>query len=173
MRNTRRLTRGRRDGDAANRMLRKLLKLFRSDHGDSGAFAERLAADWLHRERSFAVVARNWRNPRDERQEIDLVCRDGNVLVFVEVKARVADALVPGYFAVDQRKKRALLRAYKSYLARLQPKPLTFRFDVVEVAIPRTHRVRGGSNQVENNPGDQPVVQHYENVPLFSKHYRG
>lgn len=154
-------------------MLRKLLKFFGSDRGGSGAFAERLAADWLRRERGFAVIARNWRNPRDERQEIDLVCRDGNVLVFVEVKARVADALVPGYFAVDERKKRAVLRACKAYLARLRSKPLTFRFDVVEVAIPRAHRVRTGSDQAENRPGEEPVVQHYENVPLFSKHYRG
>lgn len=140
-------------------MLRKLLDLFRPDRGDAGAASERLAAEWLARERGFAVVARNWRNPRDRREEIDLVCRDRGALVFVEVKARSASALVPGYYAVDRRKKRVLLRACKAYLARLRTKPLTFRFDVVEVSLPDGAR--------------HPAVLHFENVPLFPKHYRG
>ena len=33
-------------------------------------------------------MARNWRSPRDRRDEIDLVCRDGDVLVVCEVKTR-------------------------------------------------------------------------------------
>ncbi len=130
---------------------------------------ERLAADWLQRERSFRVLARNWRNPRDERQEIDLVCRDGDTLVFVEVKTRVADARVPGYFAIDGRKKRALTRAFKGYLAQLRRKPLTFRFDVVEVALPRAQP----STVLGASPDEPPALTHFENVPLFSKHYEG
>jgi putative endonuclease len=71
-----------------------------------GRRGERLAADFLHqRERVRAMVARNWRSPRDRRDELDLVCRDGDALVFVEVKARAATALVPGYHAMDERKK--------------------------------------------------------------------
>jgi putative endonuclease len=112
----------------------------------------------LQRERGFVVVARNWRAPRDRRQELDLVCRDGDVLVFVEVKARAANAMVPGYYAVDARKKRVLRRAIDAYLARLAPAPRTFRFDVVEVAT--------------GAEGAAPEILHFENVPLFSKHYR-
>jgi putative endonuclease len=145
-------------------MLRRLLDYFAPDSGGSGARGERLAADWLRRERGFAIIAQNWRNPRDERQEIDLICEDHEVLVFVEVKARVADALVAGYFAVDARKKRVLTRACKAYLARLRSKPRTFRFDVVEVAIPRNSGIAEPA---------APIVRHFENVPLFSKHYRG
>src|SRR5258706_15330185 len=105
-------------------MLRLLKNFFpgqaEPDCGDKG---ERLAAEWLQRERRFSIVTRNWRNPRDRREEIDLVCRDANVLVFVEVKARAADALVPGYFAVDKRKKRVLRRAVGTYLRMLREKP--------------------------------------------------
>src|SRR5690606_6398984 len=119
---------------------------------------ERHAAEWLRRERGFALVARNWRNPRDRRQEIDLVCRDGEVLVFIEVKARGEGALVPGYHAVDRRKKKVMRRAIDAYLSRLTPAPRTFRFDVVEV----THAVGGG----------EPEVLHFENIPLFPKQYR-
>ena len=122
----------------------------------------------MKRERGFSVVARNWRNPRDEREEIDLVCRDADTLVFVEVKARSSRALVPGYFAVDARKKRVLLRAAKAYLARLNPKPRTFRLDVVEVAI-LPQRITGGGASAE----DAFEVLHFENVPLFSKSFRG
>lgn len=123
--------------------------------GDQG---EQLAAEWLERERKFVVVARNWRSPRDRREELDLICRDGEALVFVEVKARAAGALVPGYYAVDGRKKRVLRRAITAYLASLREKPHTLRFDVVEVSLPVG--AAGG-----------PEILHFENVPLFSKHF--
>jgi len=126
-----------------------------------GETGERLAADFLRRERNFKLVVRNWRSPRDRRAELDLVCRDGAVLVFVEVKTRTAGALVPGYFAVDRRKKRALLRACGAYLAQLAARPDTFRFDIVEVALPGD-----GVDGV-------PVVRHFANVPLFPKRFRG
>ena len=126
----------------------------------AGERGEALAEEWLRRERRYTIVARNWRSPKDRRHEIDLVCRDGEVLVFVEVKARSAAALVPGYFAVDRRKRRALLRANQSYLAQLKVKPRTFRFDVVEVSLPVTGTTA-------------PHVLHFENVPLFSKRFRG
>lgn len=144
----------------------------KSEAASVGSRAEREAADWLCRERGFAVLTRNWRNPRDEREEIDLVCRDGEVLVFVEVKARAADALVPGYFAVDKRKKRVLLSVTRAYLARLRPKPLTFRFDIVEVAIGPAERTAGlGSGRTPPEP--KLEIRHFENVPLFPKRFQG
>lgn len=123
----------------------------------AGSRGEQLAAEWLRRERGFAIVAQNWRSPRDRRDEIDVVCRDGEVLVFVEVKARAAGALVPGYHAVDERKKRVLKRAAETYLAQLAEKPRTFRFDVVEVSL---------------GAGGDSEVLHFENVALFGKHFQ-
>jgi putative endonuclease len=128
------------------------------DTGGAGAEAERRAAAWLERERGFRILARNWRSPRDRRDELDLVANDGDVLVFVEVKSRPAHALVPGYFAaVKRRKKKAVLRAARNYLSTLRAKPRTVRYDVVEVA---THA--GGA---------EPEVRHFENVPLFTKEF--
>lgn len=124
----------------------------------SGADGERLAAEWLRRERGFAIVARNWRNPRDRRDEIDLVCRDGEALVFVEVKTRTTAALVPGVHAVDAAKKKVLHRAAKAYLGLLRERPATFRLDVVEVSFPPT-------------APRTPQILHFENVPLFSKFF--
>jgi putative endonuclease len=62
---------------------------------------------------------------------LDLVARDGEVLVFVEVKARRSEAFGGARCAVDARKQARLIRLAARYLAvhRLQD-PLC-RFDVV------------------------------------------
>lgn len=120
---------------------------------EAGRVGEIRAERFLRRDRGYSVVARNWRRPGDRRDEIDLVCRDREALVFVEVKTRVRGALVSGYHAVDWRKRRALRRAIRAYLSLLRLKPRVFRLDIVEVEI-------GGA------------VRHYENVELFSKYYR-
>jgi putative endonuclease len=140
-------------------MLRLLRALFSRRPSGAGERGERLAADWLRREKNFSIVVRNWRNPADRREEIDLVARDGEVLVFIEVKTRAADARVPGYHAVDARKKRVLRRAVGTYLAQLRVKPRTFRLDIVEVAQPA-------------DPKAAPEILHFENVPLFPKHFQ-
>lgn len=130
-----------------------VLGLRRETTGERG---EREAAALL-KKLGFRIVARNWRRPGDRRDEIDLVCMDGEIVVFVEVKTRAAAALVAGYHAVDKRKKAAVLRAATAYLRALNPRPHTWRFDVVEVAV----TVEGGLE-----------TRHYENVELFSKHFR-
>lgn len=133
--------------------LRRIFK--RAEPGERG---ERLAAAWLQRERGFRIVARNWRSPRDRREEIDLVARDGEALVFVEVKARAAGAIVSGYHAVDARKRQVLRRAIAAYLAGLRTKPVTVRFDIVEVALPAD----GGAAE----------IRHFAGIPLFPPHWR-
>ena len=145
------------------RALLARLRRLAPDAPSSGARAEALAAETLAA-RGWRVLARNWRNPADRREELDLVCADGEVLVFVEVKARAAHALVPGYFAVDARKKKVLLRAARAYLRGLHQPPRTVRFDVVEVAL--------DGNGPAEGPGGPPVL-HFENVPLFPRHFRG
>ncbi len=122
----------------------------------AGARGEQAAADFLRARHGFAIVTRNWHSPRDRRDEIDLVCRDGDVLVFVEVKARAEGALVSGFEAVNERKKRALRRAVHAYLGALKPPPRTFRFDVAEVTLSDRLPVQ---------------VHHFENVPLFPPGY--
>jgi len=128
----------------------------RTERAADGARGEQAAADFLSARQGFKVVQRNWRNPRDLRDEIDLVCLDKEILVFVEVKARAEGALVSGYHAVDKRKKRALRRTVHAYLGQLDHPPRTFRFDVVEVTLSARLPAQ---------------VLHFANVPLFSKGY--
>jgi len=134
--------------------LKRLLTRLFGANRSRGEKGERVAAKFLRREQGFSIVARNWRAPRDRRAELDLVCRDGDVLVFVEVKTRNARALVPGIYSVNGRKKRALLRSCEAYLRLLKHRPRTYRLDVVEVAWPAA---------------GTPKVLHFENVPLFPK----
>jgi len=124
-----------------------------STRAERGSYGEALAADHCRWELGYRVIARNWRCKRDE---LDLICRDGEVLVFIEVRARSAEALVPGFYSVDRHKKAVLRRACGRYLKQLQNPPKYFRFDIVDVAICKDGR------------GE---VRHYANVPLFHKHY--
>lgn len=56
----------------------------RGRNGAVGQYGEQVAARWLV-ERGLVLLDRNW---RCRQGEIDLVLRDGNVLVFCEVKTR-------------------------------------------------------------------------------------
>ena len=123
-----------------------------------GEAGERLAERYLRREKGFKRIARNWRNPQDRREEIDLVMKDGEVLVFVEVKTRAMDALVPGYHSVDASKRKILRRGIAAYLRGLSTPPVTHRLDVVEVGWPAE-----GSK-------DEPRVRHIERVALKPSH---
>ena len=117
-----------------------------------GHRGERKAARFL-KDKGLRIITRNWRSGRNE---IDLVAWDGPVLVFIEVRTRRAAALISGYHSIDKRKKRALARVCKAYLAALSHPPHSFRFDVVEVRL--------------GKEGDL-TVNHYENIPLFHRHY--
>lgn len=143
-----------------------------------GVAGERAAEAHL-RAQGWRVLTRNWRNPADEREEIDLVCEEpagpgdaAPTLVFVEVKARVAGARVGGYQAVDKRKKAVLLRACRAYLARLRPAPRHVRFDIVEVAHGAGAALRAEVAAMRLAPGvfserDGRLVWHHRAVPLF------
>ena len=124
-----------------------------SSRDERGRYGERLAAEYCQRELGYRVLARNWRHKRDE---LDLICMDQGVLVFVEVRARAENARVSGFHTVGVKKKKVLQRACKAYLKQLQNPPKHFRFDIVDVVL------------IEGARGE---VRYYANVPLFNKHY--
>ena len=145
----------------------------------AGSAGERAAEAHL-RAAGLRVVARNWRNPDDQREELDLVCvdpaprgsTDGDVLVFVEVKARAAGARVGGYQAVNKRKKTVLLRACRAYLARLRPPARHYRFDIVEVSHGADAAADAAMAAMRLDPRQASIrdgrqVWHHRDVPLF------
>jgi putative endonuclease len=116
-----------------------------------GAQGEAIAEEYLRRKRGFNILLRNWHNPYDRREEIDLVALHASAIVFVEVKTRRAGGLVPGYFAVGRRKRKALGRAVRAFLGLQSHSPRTYRFDVIEVEL----------------GAGPPTIRHFENVGLF------
>lgn len=64
--------------------------------------------------------------------EIDLVCRDGDTIVFVEVKARTNDRFGKALSAVDSRKRATIRRLAADYVQIVAPNAHV-RFDVVAV----------------------------------------
>ena len=96
-----------------------------------GNYGERVAAAFLRRH-GYRVLTRNYRTTRGE---IDLVCRHGETLVFVEVKTRAAVDLVRPVEAIDARKEGAVQLAAQRYLELLDRTDVPHRFDVVEVHL--------------------------------------
>jgi putative endonuclease len=74
-------------------------------------------------------------NFSSDRGEIDLIFRDADCLVFVEVKARSKGAWTRPAAAVNARKRLALTRCAFDYLRLLKNPPIKIRFDVVEVLL--------------------------------------
>ncbi len=80
----------------------------------------------LHRH-GYDIVTRNWRT---RRGEIDIIAREGPVLVFVEVKSRAGGEFGGPAEAVDPTKQRRMIAAAREFLGTTGC-DLPARFDVV------------------------------------------
>ena len=92
----------------------------------AGFDAEDRAAEYLAR-RGLAIVHRNYRT---RMGEIDLVAREGEVLVFVEVRMRADGHFGGALESVTPRKQRRIAAAADMFLRQF-PRPPRCRFDVV------------------------------------------
>jgi putative endonuclease len=97
-----------------------------------GERGERLAAKFLKRI-GYTILARNYTCPVGE---IDLIARDGDSIVFVEVKTRASDADADPENNVTYAKRRRLTRAAKYFVMRRRAQDAPCRFDVVAAVLP-------------------------------------
>jgi putative endonuclease len=109
-----------------------------------GDYGEQVAADWL-RSKRCRILARNFKGPR--RGEVDIVARDGKLLLFVEVKTRREGAKIRPLDAVDSSKRALIERGANAWLKQLGTRNLPWRFDVIEIyvengAIPRVNHIK-------------------------------
>ena len=94
-----------------------------------GRWGERVAARFLRR-KGLKIIARNWRCTLGE---VDLIARDGNGLVVVEVRtARTAFATSPVH-TVGPSKQRKLCHLAERYRMGCGWKPTYIRFDVIGI----------------------------------------
>jgi putative endonuclease len=99
--------------------------------GETGSYGERVAAAFLRR-RGYRILYRNFLT---REGEIDLVCRDGEVLAFVEVRSRASVDFGRPAETVTPAKEKALRQAAARYLELLNRPDIFYRFDVVEVML--------------------------------------
>ena len=98
----------------------------------ASASGEKLACRYLRRH-GFKILYRNFRGRSGG--EIDIVCRDVDTLVFVEVKTRTREDFGRPLDAVDKQKQKRISRGALAWLRMLDNPDILFRFDVVEVIL--------------------------------------
>lgn len=96
-----------------------------------GEAAEEFAARYLAAQ-GLAILARNYRT---RLGEVDIVAREGAVLVFLEVRLRSWAAWGGAAASVDARKQRRIVAAARHFLSRLRAEP-PCRFDVLTLDGP-------------------------------------
>ena len=101
-----------------------------------GRYGEDVAAEHLLRE-GLQILARNWRCPTGE---LDIVARDGPVLVICEVKTRRSRAFGAPAEAVGPRKLRKLRELALRWLDEQRIHVPEVRFDVIAIVQPPTGR---------------------------------
>ena len=94
-----------------------------------GRQAENIVCEHLI-SKGYTVRERNWR-PKTSKSEIDIIAQKGDIVVFVEVKARTDKDLDPTD-AINAEKVKNLVRGANSYLMALE-RDYYYRFDVAAV----------------------------------------
>jgi putative endonuclease len=102
------------------------------EHLRLGTRGEKLARRFL-RQNGYKVLYRNFHG--HSGGEIDIVCRDDDTLVFVEVKTRTCEDFGRPFAAVDRQKQKRISRGGLAWLRMLDNPEILFRFDVVEVIL--------------------------------------
>ena len=108
-------------------------------HLRRGSRGEKLACRFLRRN-GYKILYRNFKGRSGG--EIDVVCRDRDTLVFVEVKTRASEDFGRPIAAVDRQKQKRISRGGLNWLRMLDNPDILFRFDVVEVIITEDARPR-------------------------------
>lgn len=114
-------------------------------HIDFGKQGEEIAAQYLI-DKGYEILERNWRN---RHMEIDIIAKDGDELVIVEVKTRQTDEYGNPDVAVTLQKQRLLISAANAYLFRNNLDVET-RFDIISIVFKE----------------GKPVIEHIEDAFL-------
>lgn len=117
-------------------------------HNELGAWGEELAAAFL-RQKGYVIVERNWKMGH---RDIDIIAKDDDMMVFVEVKTRRNRVFGEPEDAVDYRKLGNLQKAVNYYVKSRRINS-NIRLDLVTV--------------VGTPDGKAPEISHIEDIPMF------
>lgn len=121
-----------------------------------GQLGEEIAKDYLQK-KGFEILEHNYKN---KYGEIDLVCKDRNSIVFVEVKTRIGELFGGPEGSLNKKKVRRLIRNAQAYMIRCvgaglsrpqrarEPRPS--RIDAVCVVLDQDKKIKR--------------IDHYQNI---------
>lgn len=122
-------------------------------HLQRGNLGEKAARKYLQQKGLKFLTA----NFRSRRGEIDLIFRNSNCLIFVEVKTRSSEEWVRPAAAVNARKRKLISGCAMDYLKRINRPQINIRFDIIEVLLEK---------------GQVRQIRHLENAFTLSPPYR-
>jgi putative endonuclease len=108
-----------------------------------GKWGEQAAAEFLL-QRGYVIIAQNYRTPYGE---IDVIARQGDITIFIEVKTRTSNKMGLPEESITARKRQHMLSAAAHYAAASEIEH--WQIDVISI---------------EGNPGLQPNIIHFENA---------
>lgn len=110
-----------------------------------GTRFEDLAVRFLE-DKGYIILERNFRFHRDE---IDIIAKDGEAIVFVEVKYRSSEVKGHPSEAVDYKKQRVISKVALYYLtSRLKRTDVACRFDVVSILGDKIEHIKNAFDYV-------------------------
>jgi putative endonuclease len=89
--------------------------------------------------KGYRILARNYRTSSGE---LDIIARQADELVFVEVKSRTSEEFGSPAYSVSKAKQRKLASLARGYVAQKIRKEVAWRFDIVEVLLSEAGKVR-------------------------------
>ena len=95
-----------------------------------GRLGEEIACKEI-KKKGYDIIERNYRS---RLGEIDIIAKDGDVLVFIEIKTR-RSSIDYAKEAVDRRKKKKLLKLALAYMKTKRYDNIKARFDVIAISI--------------------------------------
>lgn len=101
-----------------------------AQHNELGKQGEQIAKEFLI-EKGYVILENNWRY---RKGELDLIARDGQTLVFVEVKTRNDDFFATPEAAVTPKKERMICATALAYMRKIDY-DWAIRFDIIAIII--------------------------------------
>lgn len=100
-----------------------------------GVKGENIAAAFLA-SNGYEIVARNWRGKGNLRSpEIDIIARQGEMIVFVEVKSYMSNTFDQPEYRLDKFKTSRLALAAEAFIAQQNLQGFSYRFDLIIVDL--------------------------------------
>lgn len=114
------------------------IKKARAAHLRVGRRGEKKAAELL-KTKHYDVLARNYKTSVGE---IDLIARDGAILVFIEVKTRMETTRSRPSEGLSERQQKRIYRTAHRYIKEIDSPKTVIRFDLIEIIFRRSYGVK-------------------------------